>query len=101
MVADAPYGIVHGSQTDVRGVSGKRDRSPAGLLGESLSVWAGQLKRGGALGLSWNTFGLTREKLTELAADAGLSALNEGAHLRFGHRVDSSINRDVFVAVKP
>jgi hypothetical protein len=101
VVADAPYGIVHGSQTDVRGVSGKRDRSPAGLLGESLSVWAGQLKRGGALGLSWNTFGLTREKLTELAADAGLSALNEGAHLRFGHRVDSSISRDVFVAVKP
>ena len=100
VVADAPYGVVHGSQTDVRGVSGKRDRSPAGLLGESLSVWAGQLKRGGALGLSWNTFGLTREKLTELAADAGLSALNAGAHLRFGHRVDSSINRDVFVAVK-
>jgi hypothetical protein len=101
VVADAPYGIVHGSQTDVRGVSGKRDRSPAGLLGESLSVWAGQLKRGGALGISWNTFGLTREKLTELAADAGLSALNDEAYLRFGHRVDSSINRDVFVAVKP
>jgi hypothetical protein len=100
VVADAPYGIVHGSQTDVRGVSGKRDRSPAGLLGEALGVWAGQLKSGGALGLSWNTFGLTREKLTDLAADAGLVARNEGAYLRFGHRVDSSISRDIFVAVK-
>jgi len=100
VVTDAPYGIVHGSQSDVRGVSGKRDRSPAGLLGESLAVWAGQLKRGGALGLSWNTFGLTREKLTGLAVEAGLTPLDEGPYLRFAHRVDSSISRDIFVAVK-
>jgi len=70
VVTDAPYGIVHGSQSDVRGVSGKRDRSPAGLLGEALGVWADQLKSGGALGLSWNAFGLTRERLTALATDA-------------------------------
>jgi SAM-dependent methyltransferase len=101
VVTDAPYGVVHGSQTDVRGVSGKRDRSPAGLLGEALSVWSGQLKPGGALGLSWNAFGLTRERLTALAAEAGLVAKSEGAHLRLAHRVDSSISRDVFVAVKP
>jgi hypothetical protein len=101
VVTDAPYGIVHGSQTDVRGVSGARDRSPAGLIGEALGVWAGQLKSGGALGLSWNTFGLTRERLTDLAAEAGLVPRNEGPYLRFGHRVDSSIARDLFVAVKP
>jgi hypothetical protein len=100
VVTDAPYGIVHGSQTDVRGVSGKRDRSPAGLIGEALNVWAGQLKSGGALGLSWNTFGLTREKLNGLAVAAGLSPLVEPSYLRFGHRVDSSIHRDIFVAVK-
>ena len=101
VVADAPYGIVHGSQTDVRGVSGKRDRSPAGLLGEAVRVWAGQLRPGGVLGLSWNAFGLTRERLTTIAADAGLVAQSEGPHLRLGHRVDSSISRDVFVAVRP
>jgi hypothetical protein len=100
VVTDAPYGIVHGSRTDVRGVSGGRDRSAAGLLGEALNVWAGQLKVGGALGISWNTLGLTRQKLTDLAVAAGLAPLNDGAYLRFGHRVDSSIVRDVFVAVK-
>ncbi|MBA3528103.1 MAG: site-specific DNA-methyltransferase [Propionibacteriaceae bacterium] len=100
VVTDAPYGIVHGSQTDVAGVSGKRDRSPAGLIGEALSVWAGQLKSGGAFGLSWNTYGLSREALSDLAEAAGLSPLNEGAYLRFGHRVDSAIHRDIFVAVK-
>ncbi|HEX8511344.1 MAG TPA: site-specific DNA-methyltransferase [Propionibacteriaceae bacterium] len=100
IVADAPYGVVHGSHTDVRGVSGKRDRSPAGLIGEAIQGWAGQLKRGGALGLSWNTFGLTRERLTTLAEDAGLVARSSGPYTRFAHRVDSAISRDVFVAVK-
>jgi SAM-dependent methyltransferase len=100
VVTDAPYGIVHGSRTDVRGVSGKRDRSPAGLIAEALEVWAGQLKPGGALGLSWNTFGMTREELTTVALRAGLTPLDSGPYLRFGHRVDSSISRDIFVAVK-
>lgn len=100
VVTDAPYGIVHGSQTDVRGDSGTRDRSPAGLIGEALSVWASQLRSGGAIGLSWNTFGLSREKLTGLSVEAGLTPLQDGPYLRFGHRVDSSISRDIFVAVK-
>lgn len=101
IVADAPYGVVHGSRTDVRGVSGRRDRSPAGLLGEALPVWAGQLAPGGALGLSWNTLGLAREDLGEMLTDAGLSVCDDGPWLRFGHRVDSSIHRDIMVARRP
>lgn len=101
VVTDAPYGVVHGSRTDVRGVSGKRDRSPAGLLGEAVSVWAGQLKSGGALGIAWNTYGLSREELCTIAAEAGLVPCNDGPWLQFGHRVDSAIHRDLFVAVKP
>jgi hypothetical protein len=100
VVTDAPYGVVHGSSSDVRGVSGKRDRSAAGLIGEALPGWAAQLKSGGALGLSWNTLGLTRERLTEIATDAGLRPLQTGPFLELAHRVDSSIHRDVFVAVK-
>ncbi len=100
VITDAPYGVVHGSQTDVRGVSGKRDRSAAGLISEALPVWAGQLKTGGALGLSWNSLGVTRERLTELATGVGLRPLESGPYLRFAHRVDSSIHRDIFVAVK-
>lgn len=100
IVTDAPYGVVHGSSTDVRGHAGKRDRSPRGLIGEALPVWSQQLKPGGALGISWNTHGLAREQLAEMMADNGLTPC-EGEHwLGFSHRVDSSIQRDLMVAVK-
>jgi hypothetical protein len=101
VLADAPYGVVHGSQTDVRGVSGKRDRSAAGLISDALPVWARQLKSGGALGLSWNAIGLRRERLLELLAGAGLEPLDFGPYRDFEHRVDSSIRRDIVVAIRP
>jgi len=99
VVVDAPYGVVHGS-TEVRSASGKRDRSAAHLISEALPVWAGQLKTGGALGLSWNTIGLRRERLLEHIAAAGLEPLDFGPYRDFEHRVDSSIRRDVIVAIK-
>jgi hypothetical protein len=101
VMADAPYGVVHGSQTDVRGASGRRDRSAAGLISDALPVWAQQLKTGGALGLSWNAIGLSRERLLELLARAGLEPLDFGPYRDFEHRVDSSIRRDLVVAIKP
>ncbi|MFT3887896.1 MAG: site-specific DNA-methyltransferase [Arachnia sp.] len=101
IVTDAPYGVAHGSHTDVRGVSGRRDRSAAGLLREAVPIWADQLMHGGALGLSWNTLGLAREDLAGYLTDAGLSVQEGGAWERFAHRVDSSIRRDLIVAVRP
>ncbi len=100
IVTDAPYGVVHGSTTDVRG-GGKRDRTPARLLKEAVGVWASQLMQGGALGLSWNTFGLSREDLVEILQGAGLTVKADGPWERFSHRVDASIRRDLVVAVKP
>jgi hypothetical protein len=100
VLADAPYGVVHGSRADVRGASGKRDRSAAGLISEALPVWAGQLKTGGALGVSWNAIGLRRERLLELVTDAGLEPLDFGPYRDFEHRVDSSIRRDIVVAIR-
>ncbi|HKN46147.1 MAG TPA: site-specific DNA-methyltransferase, partial [Propionibacteriaceae bacterium] len=101
VVVDAPYGVVHGSRTDVRSISGKRDRSAAGLISEALPVWALQLRSGGALGLSWNTIGLRRERLLYLVVAAGLEPLDFGPYRDFEHRVDSSIRRDIVVAIKP
>ena len=101
LVADAPYGVVHGSRTEVRPVGGKRDRSVVGLISEALPVWALQLRSGGALGLSWNTIGLRRERLLDLVVAAGLEPLDFGPYLDFEHRVDSSIRRDIVVAIKP
>ncbi|MEO7589344.1 MAG: site-specific DNA-methyltransferase [Arachnia sp.] len=100
IVTDAPYGVVHGSTTDVRG-GGKRDRTPARLLKDAVGVWASQLMHGGALGLSWNTFGMAREDLAALLEAEGLVVKSEGPWERFAHRVDASIRRDLMVAVKP
>lgn len=98
IVTDAPYGVVHGSVSDVRGKG--RDRSASGLLADSIPVWAGQLRAGGALGMSWNTLGTPRETVVEMLSKAGLTVRDEGAWRRFSHRVDSSVHRDVIVAVK-
>ena len=90
VVADAPYGVVHGSRTRrTRPVGGKRDRSAVGLISEALPVWASQLKSGGALGLSWNTIGLRRERLLDLvvAAGSGAARLRSVSGLRASSRL--------------
>jgi hypothetical protein len=99
IVTDAPYGVVHGAQTDVKNPR-SRDRSAAALLREAIPVWASQLAPGGALGLSWNALGLPRADLLHLLAAAGLTPRDEGPWQDFAHRVDSSIHRDIAVAVK-
>jgi hypothetical protein len=53
------------------------------------------------LGLSWNAIGLRRERMLEEVAAAGLEPLDFGPYQDFEHRVDSSIRRDIVVAVKP
>lgn len=100
IVTDAPYGVVHGAHSDVRS-TGKKDRSPAGLLRQSIPVWGRQLRPGGALGLSWNTHGLSREDLAAMMTTAGLTVQQGGPWEKFSHRVDSSIQRDLMVGVKP
>ena len=100
VVTDAPYGVAHAS-TGGPGDHSTRDRSPADLLTEAVPVWAGQLRSGGALGISWNTYGLSREDLISIVERAGLTALDDDHHRRLVHRVDSSINRDILVAAKP
>ena len=95
VVTDAPYGVVHGSHS-----GSSRRRSPADLLREAVPVWAGQLRHGGALGMSWNTLGLSREDLVAILSGAGLTTLDDNPWRQFSHRVDSSIHRDLVVAVK-
>jgi len=118
IVTDAPYGVVHGAeQRDVnaggasasaRGRAGgsgrggsQRNRSAQTLLTEAIPVWRGQLKAGGALGISWNTHTLSRGRLLEIISQAGLQAHDEGPWRQFAHRVDASINRDLLVAITP
>ncbi len=100
VVTDAPYGVAHGSRTGGR-ARGERDRSPADLLAAALPVWVSVLRPGGALGIAWNTHGLTRPDLAAICADAGLEVREGGPYERFAHRVDAGIHRDLLVARAP
>lgn len=96
IVTDAPYGVIHGSQG-----RGRKQRTAADLLTESVPVWASQLAPGGSLGISWNTLGMPREDLVAALTDAGLHVHDDGPWRRLAHRVDSSIHRDVVVGTRP
>ena len=97
LVADAPYGVQHGSRTVGKGLN----RGPLDLLADAAPVWAGLLRSGGALGIAWNTFVAKREQAARLLADAGLEPLESELHLSFRHRVDQAIMRDILIARKP
>ncbi|BCJ34858.1 hypothetical protein Athai_23610 [Actinocatenispora thailandica] len=92
LVADAPYGVAHGSHG--RSVS----RSPVELIAASAPSWAQLLRPGGAFGLSFNTHVSRRAQLAEILTDAGLTVLDGPAYQGFEHRVDQAIVRDLLVA---
>lgn len=90
VVADLPYGVVHGARTQ-----GKLQRGPLDLLEEAMPGWVELIKPGGALGLSWNTHVAPREHALEVLAAHGLAPVDS---LGFEHRVDQAILRDVILA---
>jgi SAM-dependent methyltransferase len=91
IVADLPYGVVHGSRT-----GGKLARGPRDLLMAALPGWVELLRPGGAIGLSWNTHVAPREEAMELLAQQGLTPVRHEAG--FEHWVDQGITRDIVVA---
>jgi SAM-dependent methyltransferase len=94
IVADAPYGVAHGSVTEEGGLS----RRPLDLLERAVPQWLPLLRPGGALGLSWNTNVARRELAEDILLAAGLEIVELP---ELAHRVDQSIERDVLVARKP
>ncbi len=96
IVADAPYGVQHGSRTVAAGLR----RGPLELLRAAVPGWTRLLRPGGALGLSWNTHVARREDAAEVLAAAGLAVADEGPYARFRHRVDAAITRDILIGVK-
>ena len=97
VVADAPYGVQHGST----GARGELSRSPLDLVAEAAPVWRDALRPGGAMGIAWNVHVAKREALAEVLARAGLEVCRGAAYEGFEHRVDQAILRDVVVARKP
>ncbi|MBL6276360.1 SAM-dependent methyltransferase [Micromonospora fiedleri] len=96
VVADAPYGVQHGSRT-----ADRLARDPLALLAAAVPGWARLLRPGGALGISWNTNVARREAAAEHLTAAGLTVLDDGPWRTLSHRVDQAIVRDILVAQKP
>jgi hypothetical protein len=93
LVADLPYGVMHGSYDDEGGMS----RRPLDLLERAVPQWLSLLRPGGALGLSWNTKVAKRELAEDILVANGLEIV---AHEELSHRVDQGIERDVVIARK-
>jgi SAM-dependent methyltransferase len=96
VVADAPYGVQHGSRTVAKGLR----RGPLDLLREAAPIWARLLRPGGAVGISWNTYVASREDAADAMASTGLTVLHDGPYAQFRHRVDQAITRDIVIARK-
>jgi SAM-dependent methyltransferase len=94
IVADAPYGVQHGSRSG-EGLS----RRPLDLLAEALPGWISLLRPGGAVGLAVNLRTCPRSEALALLTSAGLEVRDSPAYRGFEHRVDQSIQRDIVVAV--
>ena len=97
VVADAPYGVQHGST----GARGELSRSPLHLVAEAAPIWRDALRPGGAIGIAWNVHVARREAVAEVLARAGLEVCRGPAYDGFEHRVDQAILRDVVVATRP
>jgi hypothetical protein len=97
VVTDAPYGIQHGSRSS----AGRLARGPLDLLAAAAPAWATLLRPGGAIGVAWNVLVGPRDQTAAVLAAAGLEPLESAPYLRFRHRVDQGITRDILVARKP
>jgi hypothetical protein len=102
IVTDAPYGVQHGSRSKGARQGQKNgprlSRSPVELLETAVPEWTPLLRRGGAIGISWNTFVGRREELAEILTSSGLEVQDSEPYLGFRHRVDQAISRDLIVA---
>ncbi len=98
IVCDLPYGVQHGSKQE-RGNT--QARSPHQLVDEALPAWLNVLKRGGAIGLSFNEHTLRFEAIAKLLEQHGMEIVNSHDCAAYRHRVDQSIIRNLIVARKP
>ena len=98
VVADAPYGVQHGSRTAGQGsdaatrwrCSRTPRRSGPGCCAPAVRS-----------GISWNTHVASRDDAAAALADAGLTVVDAEPYRALRHRVDQSIMRDVLVARRP
>src|SRR5256714_6117211 len=90
IVADAPYGVAHGSHA-----GGTRTRAPLDLLDAAVPGWTELLAPGRALGISSNPHLARRDAAAAIPARHGPAVVSLPD---LAHRVDQAILRDIIVA---
>lgn len=98
IVGDLPYGVQHGNITKEKQTN--ITRNPKELISNCVGSWRNVLKKDGVMVLAWNSFILSREDFTELIEKNGFQVLASDLYLKFEHRVDQAIRRDIIVAKK-
>ncbi|MCL2406854.1 MAG: hypothetical protein FWC95_02880 [Defluviitaleaceae bacterium] len=97
IMCDLPYGVQHDSAArKAKGGS----RNPIELLKQTLPVWRGVLKPGGAITLAWNTFVCPRNEIVKTLEESSFAVQATEPHMQLRHRVDQAIMRDMVVAIK-
>jgi len=103
IVGDLPYGVQHRSDPAKLDPADTVD-----LVARLAPTWRRWVRRGGAVCLAWNTRRASRADMLVALVDSGFELPSgwdfdgvAGAEQTMAHRVDSSINRDVLVVVKP
>ena len=96
IVGDLPYGIFHGNSAEKKG--GSKTRNPSDLLNECLPEWKKVLKTGGTVVVAWNSFIVSRKRLSEVFSEHGFEVQTDELFHEFEHMVDRSIKRDIVVA---
>ena len=96
IVADLPYGVMHGSRTGEANLS----RSPLQLLRSAIPVWTQLIQPGGTIGISWNTHVASRPRPSRSSRTTVCGSARVAGYDGFAHWVDQSIDRDVLVARK-
>ena len=91
VVGDLPYGVQHRA-----GAGDANRRSPEEFADLAVDGWRQVMRRGAAIGLSWNVRTMTRSALVTRLVSAGFEPVEQPRS--FEHVVDRSITRDLVVA---
>ncbi len=98
IVSSLPRGIKQASKKASK--KDEKSSKPVALFAEALPSWEMLLKKGGSIALSFNEHTTPKEKLAEIIQQSGMKVLNEAEYYGYQHIVDSTIRRNVIVAVK-
>ena len=93
-VGDLPYGIQHAPR------EGQRMSSLDKLARQVSEGCAAVLIKGGAAAFSFNTYTLSRARMIEAMAAAGLTPLDEPPYNGFSHWVEQAVDRDAVIGLK-